>query len=104
MIRGNLLGFRALFEGCGPDGEGLGFDDWLSEAGYPELAADMIDAWKAAFAVAEAFPAFPAATKPELQAFHASVKALTDLLKADFFGDGSPLALKLPAGLEGDTD
>jgi uncharacterized protein len=103
-LRQNLLGFRALFQGCGPSGEGLGFDDWLSEAGHPELAADIIAAWEQALAAVDAFPALSTASTGEVQALHAKFKALTDLMKAELFGDGSPLGLKLPAGLEGDTD
>ena len=103
-LRQNLLGFRALFQGCGPAGEGLGFDDWLSEAGHPELAADILAAWEQALAAVDAFPALASASTGEVQALHAKIKVLTDLMKAELFGDGSPLGLKLPAGLEGDTD
>jgi predicted lipoprotein len=103
-LRQNLLGFRALFQGCGPAGEGLGFDDWLTEAGHPELAADIIAAWQQALAAVEVFPALATASAGEVQALHAKFKALTDLMKAELFGDGSPLGLKLPEGLEGDTD
>jgi predicted lipoprotein len=103
-IRGNLAGFRSLFEGCGPAGEGLGFDDWLNEAGHAELATDLLAALARAEAAAEAFPALHAASLAEIDALYGAVKGLTDLLKNDLFGAGSPLNLKLPAGVEGDTD
>ena len=103
-LRQNLLGFRALFQGCGPAGEGTGFDDWLIAAGHPDLASDVIAAWNDALSAVDAFPALEAATTAEVQALYAKFKALTDLLKAELFGDGSPLGLKLPASLEGDTD
>jgi hypothetical protein len=103
-LRGNLLGFRGLFQGCGPEGQGLGFDDWLTEAGHAELAQDMIAAWSDALSAVEAFPPFPSATKEQIVGLHAVFKRLTDLLKTEFFGDGSPLGLKLPKGMEGDTD
>jgi hypothetical protein len=103
-LRANLLGFRSLFQGCGPAGEGLGFDDWLTEAGHGELASDMVSAWNDALAAVEAFPPFPSASVEEIRALHAAVKRLTDLLKTEFFGDGSPLGLNLPKGMEGDTD
>ncbi len=54
-LQQNLEGFRALFQGCGPNGEGLGFDDWLSDAGAPELASDMIVALEGARTAAAMF-------------------------------------------------
>jgi uncharacterized protein len=103
-IRANVQGFRSLFQGCGANGQGLGFDDWLIEAGHPELAQDMIAAWQGAAKAAEGFSAPLDEASPELEAFYQAVKALTSLLKSDLFGAGSPLNLKLPGGVEGDTD
>lgn len=103
-IRANLRGFRSLFEGCGSAGEGLGFDDWLIAADQAELARDMLLALGAAQAAADAFPPLDAATAEELDSLYLAIKALTNLLKAELFGPGSPLNLKLPAGVEGDTD
>jgi uncharacterized protein len=103
-IRANLRGFRALFQGCGAEGEGLGFDDWLIEAGHGELATDILEAWRAAQVMADAYPAAAEASPAELDALYLAVKTLTDLLKNDLFGAGSPLGLALPKGLEGDTD
>jgi hypothetical protein len=104
MLRENLLGFRSLYQGCGKSGEGLGFDDWLVEAGHAELANDMTLAWQAAFDATEAFPPLLSASVDEFKALYAVLKGLTDLLKAEFFGAGSPLALELPAGVASDTD
>lgn len=103
-IRENLRGFRSLFEGCGPDGEGIGFDDWLREVGHGELADDILVAWRNAQASADASPPLDAASAEEIEVLYRAIKALTDLLKTDLFGTGSPLNLKLPAGVEGDTD
>jgi len=100
----NLRGFRRLFQGCGPAGEGLGFDDWLTAAGHGELGADILRALDAAEAAAESFPPLDAATPAELESFYFTVKALTNLLKSDLFGAGSPLNLKLPMTVQGDTD
>lgn len=100
----NLRGFGALYQGCGPGGEGLGFDDWLSEAGHAELAQDISQAWREAQSAADAFPVFDTATPGELEALYRAVKRLTDMLKNDLFGSGSPLGLTLPKGIEGDTD
>lgn len=103
-IRQNLIGFRGLYQGCGADGEGVGFDDWLTEAGHPELAQEIVDAYVNAQAVADASPPLDDATADELEALYQAVKRLTDLLKNDLFGAGSPIGLTLPPGLEGDTD
>ena len=103
-IRANLLGFRRLFEGCGQNGEGLGFDDWLTEAGHAELAADILRALRNAEDAAVAFPPFKTATAAQIQSLYATIKQLTDMLKTDLFGAGSPLNLKLPASVENDTD
>src|SRR5690606_14514573 len=43
-IRANITAFRALFQGCGPDGAGLGFDDWLKAAGGDDLEQDLLQA------------------------------------------------------------
>ncbi|HEY8944810.1 MAG TPA: imelysin family protein, partial [Polyangiaceae bacterium] len=103
-LRENLRGFRSLFQGCGANGEGLGFDDWLTESGHPELADDILGALQNAQSAADRFPPYDRATKADFQALYAAVKALTDLLKAELFGSGSPLNLELPAGVASDTD
>jgi predicted lipoprotein len=103
-LQNNLRGFRSLFQGCGPNGEGIGFDDWLIEVGHPGLAADMIAAWASAQAAADAFPPLHTASVAQIDALYRSIKGLTDLLKTDFFGAGSPINLELPGGVEGDTD
>lgn len=103
-IRENLRGFRALFQGCGEHGEGLGFDDWLNDVGQDQLSTDMLSALDGAQAAVDAFPPLHEATKPELEALYQKLRALTVLLKADFFGPGSTLNLKLPAGVASDTD
>lgn len=103
-IRANLRGFRSMFQGCGPEGEGLGFDDWLVATGNEELANDIVAAWRVAQAAADAFPPLPSASREQVQALYAAVKGLTDLLKTDLFGTGSPLNLKLPGTVGDDTD
>lgn len=104
-LRANLRSFQRLFEGCGGDGAGVGFDDWLIAAGHGDLAADMIAAWKVAQAAVDAFPPFHEATTEDFLALHASIKGLSDLIKNEFLaGAGSPLNLSPPAGVEGDND
>lgn len=103
-LRNNLLGFRSLFEGCGPDGEGLGLDDWLVEAGHAELSSDILAAWRGALSAVEEFPPYAEADQDDFRALHAELKVLTDLLKSELLGAGSPLNLKLPDSLASDTD
>lgn len=103
-LRENLLGFRALFQGCGAQGEGLGFDDWLQDAGHGELAADISAAYERAQRALDLLPPLPAASKEQLESAYQTLRELTTLLKGDLFGAGSPLGLKLPASVEGDTD
>lgn len=103
-MRANLQGFRALMLGCGADGEGLGFDDWLQAAGHAELAQDVASAWQAAQSALAELPPLQSASTQELLAAHGVLRELTNLLKGDLFGAGSPLNLKTPASVEGDTD
>jgi hypothetical protein len=103
-IRENLVGFRRLFQGCGESGEGIGFDDWLEQAGHGALAGDLVAAVQTAKPVVDALPALPSASTQELDAAYQALRRVTNLLKADLFGAGSPLNLKLPATIENDTD
>jgi predicted lipoprotein len=103
-IRANLRGFQGLFQGCGAHGEGIGFDDWLSEAGHAELAADIVAAFGVARDAADAAGPLAGLSSAELETFYRAVKGLTDLIKGDLFGPASPLNLELPEGVEGDTD
>lgn len=100
-LRANLRGFRSLFQGCGENGEGIGFDDWLSEAGFGDLASRMISAWQGAYDAVNGLPQLDRASAAEVLTAYAAVKELTDLLKAEFLSAGM---LKLPPSVEGDTD
>lgn len=102
VLQKNLEGFRDLFVGCG--GEGLGFEDWLISAGHEELAADIVAALKDALEFLADFPDLSAATPGQLSLLHTAIKRLTDLLKTELFGPGSPIGLTLPTAVEGDTD
>jgi predicted lipoprotein len=103
-MRENLRGFRALFQGCGRDGEGLGFDDWLESAGHGELAQDMLAAYGRAQQTLDELPRSGEVSQAQLETAYLRLRELTALLKGDLFGAGSPLGLKLPATVEGDTD
>lgn len=103
-IRTNLAAFRSLFQGCGADGAGIGFDDWLTAAGHAQLGADILTALANVEAHAATFPAFDQATPAQFKAFYDAIKPLSDLIKGSLFGSGSPLALRLPASAASDTD
>jgi uncharacterized protein len=103
-IRTNLRAFRSLFEGCGTNGAGIGFDDWLVSAGHQTLANDITTALANAQAAADAFPAFAQANETQFRSLYEAVRVLTNLLKTNLFGSASPLNLKLPAGVASDTD
>lgn len=103
-IRANLRGFRALFQGCGESNEGVGFDDWLRAADHGELADALLEALAGAEAEIDALGPLDRASKARVEKAYQTLRKLTDLLKSDLFGAGSPLNLKLPASVEGDTD
>jgi uncharacterized protein len=103
-LRENLHGFRSLFQGCGENGEGIGFDDWLVATGVEDLADRIVAALAGAKSAVDAAPPLEQATPAQIEALYRAVKKLTDPLKSEMFGPGSPLNLKLPAGVEGDTD
>lgn len=103
-VRANLRAFRALFEGCGPEGEGLGFDDWLRSVNHGALADDVVAAAQGAQDAADAFPSFAAASMEQFEALYQAIKVLTDLLKNDLLGAGSPIGLAAPPSIGGDTD
>lgn len=104
ILRANLNGFRLILEGCSEGFTGVGFDDWLIAAGHGELSTDLLAATRAAESTFAALPPFSQATPEQLDGAYVAIKALTDLLKGDLFGAGSPLNLKLPSTVEGDTD
>lgn len=104
-ITQNLIAFRSLFEGCGADYAGVGFDDWLREAGQAELADRMLSNLSAAEQAVSSLPrlledAFYDAPD-EARAVHTAIKGVTDLLKTEFV---SVLNLELPMTAEGDND
>lgn len=104
-IAQNLVGFRLLFEGCGQNYAGIGFDDWLRETGQGELADRMLTNLTTAQQVVATLPrlledAFYDAPD-EARAVHTAVKGVTDLLKTEFV---SVLNLELPMTAEGDND
>ncbi len=102
----NLLGFRKLFSGCGPDGEGQGVDDLLVAAGAEDLATRMTQALNGAIAAVHAIEEDDlgqalAADYASVLALHTAIKQLTDMLKTELV---TVLTLDLPPLVQGDND
>lgn len=102
----NLVGFRRIVDGCGPDYTGIGFDDVLAAAGAEAVATrlrqQVVEAEAALAAVEEDdLRQALAQDKASVQAVYVEFKGITDLLKTDFI---TTLDLEPPAGLEGDND
>lgn len=104
-LRANVEGFRRLFEGCGADGAGLGFDDLLRAAGAGDLADRMTRALADLRTTLATFdPPLEQAVvsaPDKANALYQRIKALTDLLKTEFV---TVLNLELPSASEGDND
>lgn len=106
-LKRNLVGFRRLFQGCGEEFGGLGFDDWLrsAEIGRGDLADRIIAATDAVDAELARFDlSIDAAVVTDLakvEALYAAVKAVTDPLKGELV---TVLNLELPGATEGDND
>jgi predicted lipoprotein len=101
-VEANLVGFERLLLGCGG---GPGFDDWLLAAGANDLVGRLIAAVAGAHtAVGAVGPSLETALAEDpdkLVALHASLKAITDLLKSELV---SVLDLELPKSVESDND
>ncbi|MFE8601999.1 imelysin family protein [Archangium violaceum] len=102
----NLVGFRRIMDGCGPDFTGTGFDDVLTAAGAEGVATRMreqvVEAESALAAVEEEdLRQALAQDKASVMTVYNEFKGITDLLKTDFI---TTLDLEPPAGLEGDND
>lgn len=105
FLKANLRGFRRLYQGCGPSFEGLGFDDWLREAGATSVADRMLAALDGIdAAIAALDPSFERTLVQDpakvVAAFEA-VRELTNLLKGEFL---QALGLAKPMALEDDND
>jgi predicted lipoprotein len=102
--KAHLRGFRSLFQGCGANGEGIGFDDWLNQAGHGELSDDILSAYQNAQTEIDALGPLEQTSADDLNQAYDTLRVLTSLLKSSLLGTGSPLNLKLPATLADDTD
>ncbi len=101
----NLHGFRALFQGCGGNYSGLGFDDWLIAVGRKDIADSMINGLEVieqqTLAFNQPLAALVQSNLPVVVSMHASVVALSNIMKGTYI---SALNLELPATALGDND
>ena len=101
----NFRAFRRLFQGCGANDTGLGFDDWLDAVGASALRIRMLDALDGAEnALDDVTP--PLEDSLLVDAAHAQflydqLKVFTDIFKTEFI---STLNLDLPPGAGTDND
>lgn len=104
-IRANLVALRAAFTGTIDGVDGLGFDDYLTAVGAPEVAARIDANLDAAVAAAAALPdsylTALATDRPRVVAVHAATKRVTDDLKTQFL---TVLGLDVPDDIAGDND
>ncbi|HYP77316.1 MAG TPA: imelysin family protein [Polyangiaceae bacterium] len=101
----NYLGFRKLFQGCGGNYTGLGFEDWLKAIGASDLRARMLSALDGAQQAIDALdPPLEISISQHTDRVwtaYTALKPLTDLLKSEFV---TVLDLELPAGAGSDND
>ena len=105
-IQNNVVGFRKIFNGCGSENQGLGFDDYLYAMGSSRLA-DQID--RAVQGVSNALENIEetdlqlalAADIDSVYALHNAVSALSGLMRNEFL---VALNLELPQMVQGDND
>jgi predicted lipoprotein len=104
-LRANLRGFRRLFQGCGENHAGIGFDDWLREVGKADLADRMLAALDhAETAVKGLDPPLEqslTAHPDRVRAMYDAIKGVSDPLKSEFI---SILNLEVPGPSQGDND
>lgn len=105
-VRNNLVGLRMLFTGCGEDGAGLGFDDFLYSVGQEALGQEIDGSIVSAIAAVDAIeeedlPEAIVTDSASVSSVHQSLKRISDLFRTDFV---TILDLELPKRVEGDND
>jgi hypothetical protein len=105
-VRANLVAFRRLADGCGPDFSGIGLDDLLVALNAAPVAESMRAKLVAGLTAVDAIeePDFKEALEkdyPSVKAVFDASKAITDLLKTQF---RDVLNIEIPKGLETDND
>ena len=100
-IAANLAGFRMLFTG----GEGIGFDDLLTDLGHGDLATqiltDLDTAESTATSITMPLDEAVIDQTADVEALYNDVKTVTDALKGDL---ATILVLTIPSEAAGDND
>ena len=102
----NMIGFQKIFKGCGPDFEGLGFDDYLYAIGSTQLADQITRAIQGVLNALDAIEERDLVSalrndSDSVYALHNAVSALSRLMRNDFL---IALNLELPQMVQGDND
>ncbi|MDB4989613.1 MAG: putative Iron-regulated protein precursor [Myxococcaceae bacterium] len=101
----NLHAFRSLFQGCGGNYTGLGFDDWLIETHQPDLANRMINALEVAQQAASALPLpleqLLSTNLSQVVALYRDISGFESIFKAEYRG---ALNFTPPQAAVGDND
>lgn len=105
-VLANLRSFQLLYHGGPADSsEALGYDDLLVDMGAENVADDMTSAIEEAISATEAVPGTFRDALTEnaaaMEAAHAAIQAVTDILKSDFL---TVLDLEAPDRAAGDND
>ncbi|MEM7160392.1 MAG: imelysin family protein [Myxococcota bacterium] len=104
-VVGNLEGLQLLYHGGAPEGDGVGFDDFLRAKEADSLATQIGDAIAQALTVAEGTSAPLVDTLSDdlaqVEGLYDAVKAITDPLKNEFV---IVLQVTIPSVGKGDTD
>jgi len=101
----NIRGFRLLFQGCGANYSGLGFDDYLRAVNQGPLAdrmqAALIAAEQSAATLPTTLESMLTTNPNRVVELHTALKGVSDPLKMEFV---TSLNLELPAAAQGDND
>lgn len=105
-IRANLAGYDQLLVGCGPAGQGLGFDDLLVAVGAEPIAKKLIATTVGIRVALDALqqPTFEEDIQKDpagVQRLFDAIRANGSAMKAEF---ATVLDLELPKTVEGDND
>lgn len=105
-LKSNLVGFEKIMRGCGPSGEGLGFDDLLVAVGAEATSKKILDAISASRAALDALvePTFEQdiTKNPEgVKRLFDALRVIVSTMKSEF---STVLDLELPKRVEGDND
>ena len=105
-LKNNIIGFQKIFEGCGTNNQGLGFDDFLVAIRQADLAEAVNQAAQVAIAAVDSIeePNLVSALNEDPEsvlAVHRAISTLSNLIRSDVL---LVLNLELPRMVQGDND